>query len=1459
MKDTKQTEHQLINKIEKLQKQLTELKHEKECLQTDIDRLSLYSSMIEQSMDSIIYMDKEFKITYINKAAKELYGWNFDEIKGKTPDLFNAETFADKTQHEIYSTVSSGKTYSGEALNRRKDGSSFYCRFQISPIFDKSGYICGYMGSQTDITQSKNAFEALYESEDYLRIALESAGEGMWEYNIDEGIVEFDSAALNMLGFSEIDAPRDANFWWKLIHPDDLNNVKEIFRKHIEKEIDRYSVEFRIKAKTNEWKWIASHGKIIESEEQDKVLLMVGTHRDITEQKKAESAMRESEDRFKILFEFAPDAYYLSDLKGTFIDGNKTAEMLSGYRREELIGRNFIKLLPAMYIPKASATLLQNAFGKATGPDEFVINRKDGSKVTVEIRTYPVKIKDKVLVLGIARDISERKESENLIRIQRDMGLALSTTRDMETALKTSLEHTLKIDGIDSGGIYFLDQQTGSLHLECYTGISENCVAVISHFNSDSPNTCLVMKGKPVFTDYGDLENTDTPILKNIKSLAIIPLKHKKQVIGSLNLASHSEQKITPSAKSTLESLASQITGVIVRIKAEEALRESEERLSGFINSATDAFYLLDSDLNFIEINEQGLKMIGKKRKDVIGKNISEIIPDVKESGQYEKHLEVLRTGNLFMIEDFVPHPVYGDCYFILKSFKVGDGLGVIASDISEIKKAEEALRASEEKYRLLLESTPDIIMRFDKNLRHIYVSPSIKNINGIEPEEFLGKRHRDMDFPSELVDYWESMIKDVFRSGKSELGQFEIDLTSSKAVFDWRLFPEHDSNGNIISVYTTARDITEQKRAENALRESEERLRAIFVSSPDAIITTDVNGIINSCNYALIKLYQCESEQELLNQSVFTIIAPREREKARENFLKIPQFGELRNKEFIFLTKHNEEFPVEVSASVIKDRHGKPVSLIAVVKDKRERKAAEEALKAERDRATMYFTVARVMLVVIKTDQTVNMINEKGCEILGYNADEIIGKNWFDNFIPGDQNENIKDVFKKLATGKMDLVEYHENQVVTKNGELRTIAWHNAIIKDETGTITGTLSSGEDISERIKAEEERIKLQRQLLQAQKMESIGRLAGGIAHDFNNLLTVISGSCELILMSTSHDDELYKDINEIKKSADRASNLTRQLLAFSRRQIIEPQIINLNDLILNMDNMLRRLIGEDLELLTLTAEDLWLVNVDPGQIEQVLTNLVVNARDAMPDGGKLTIETLNVTLDEEYTNNHNDTHVGDFVMLAVSDTGVGMDEKTVSHIFEPFFTTKETGKGTGLGLSTCYGIVKQNKGNIWVYSEPGLGTAIKVYLPKSEFLPDRESKKIERIKIPAGTETVLVVEDEPTVLKMTTRILRNAGYTVYEATNGEEALRGLHDKTFDNVDLLITDVIMPRMGGKELHSRMQKQFGGIKILFMSGYTDNSIVHHGILESGLSYIQKPFSPDMLIKKVRQALDE
>jgi PAS domain S-box-containing protein len=518
-------------------------------------------------------------------------------------------------------------------------------------------------------------------------------------------------------------------------------------------------------------------------------------------------------------------------------------------------------------------------------------------------------------------------------------------------------------------------------------------------------------------------------------------------------------------------------------------------------------------------------------------------------------------------------------------------------------------------------------------------------------------------------------------------------------------------------------------------------------------------------------------------------------------------------------------------------------------------------------------------MVAVEGITHIVSYVNPAFCRLAAKEADDLIG-NPFAEVVPeGERNGCLALLDRVYRTGNTESLADQEHTAAASTPAYWSYTMWAVLAPD--GRIAGVMIHVTDTTEATLAHQHREKMsqkiqeinqellisgirqhelaevaassQRQLFQAQKMESIGRLAGGIAHDFNNLLTAILGFTELAEESLRPDDEVQEYLHSIQKAAERAAMLTSQLLAFARKQIVEPKIVNLNILIRDIDKMLRRLIGEHIELTLVLQPDLGHSRIDPGQFGQVLINLVVNARDAMPGGGRITIQTANVTWKE--SEERRPGAAGDYVLLTVSDTGTGIDPEMQTHLFEPFFTTKEQGKGTGLGLATCYGIVQQSRGHIQVDSMPGQGTTLSIYLPR-EAEATLPAPQEAASALPPATGTILLVEDEPMVRAIGAQILRRQGYTVFEAENGSEALRWIDDYGGE-IDLLVTDMVMPKMGGRELADRLHVTRPHLKVLYTSGYTNDAIIHQGILDPGLAFLQKPFLPVALAQKVREVL--
>ena len=523
----------------------------------------------------------------------------------------------------------------------------------------------------------------------------------------------------------------------------------------------------------------------------------------------------------------------------------------------------------------------------------------------------------------------------------------------------------------------------------------------------------------------------------------------------------------------------------------------------------------------------------------------------------------------------------------------------------------------------------------------------------------------------------------------------------------------------------------------------------------------------------------------------------------------------------------------------------------LAFAQSQSDRHAAEAALRVSERRFRALVEESWDAIALFAADGTITYGSPATTRLLGYDLTEFVGRNAMEFIHPDDRAPVLLRLEEVTARPRSSL--HIAARVQHKNGTWRYLEGVLTNLLDDP-SVAAIVNNYRDVTDRRILEE-------QILLSQKMEAIGRLAGGVAHDFNNILTAIGGYADLLMADFAPDDKRRGDIEEIHRATQRAASLTQQLLAFSRRQVMQPKVISLNALIPDIEKMLRRLIGEDILFATVLHPRVGNVRADPGQLEQVIVNLAVNARDAMPapNGGRLTIETRNVELDELYAADHPGVTPGRYVMLAVTDTGVGMDEETKSRIFEPFFTTKARGKGSGLGLATVYGIVRQTGGHIWPYSEPGTGTTMRVYLPRVDDPADPIEHSSEAPpESLRGSETILLVEDEAPVRSVTRQLLERNGYTVLEAADGRTALsliNGEQDRV--HVDLLLTDVIMPGMSGRELADQMKARRPQLRVLFMSGYTDDAVVRHGMLEPGLAYLEKPFRPPVLLRKVREVL--
>ncbi len=637
-----------------------------------------------------------------------------------------------------------------------------------------------------------------------------------------------------------------------------------------------------------------------------------------------------------------------------------------------------------------------------------------------------------------------------------------------------------------------------------------------------------------------------------------------------------------------------------------------------------------------------------------------------------------------------------------------------------------------------------------------------------------------------------------------------------------------------------------------DALRRSQQLLRTTIETTPDCVKLMTEDGTVLEMNPVGLAMVEADSMEEVVGQCVYPIIAPEHREAFRALAERVCR-GEKGRLEFEIIGLKGTRRWMETHAVPLRNPVDGSLLQLSVTRDISERKRTEQAIRdaEERYRRLVENLPAITYAAQFGADGKWLYVSPQVESLLGFSVAEWLAEPslWFSRVHPDDQLAVLAAELRSRESATPLEAEY---RMIARDGRVLWFSDRGIVVRDTQGRGDHLQGVMMDITEQKRLEE-------QFLQSQKVEAVGRLAGGVAHDFNNILTTITGSCELALRKLPPHDPLRKNAQEILKAADRAASLTRQLLAFSRKQTLQPRRIDLSSVVAETDKMLRRLIGEDIQLRTIGRPNAGSVKADPAQIELVLINLAVNARDAMPTGGQLTLSVDRAVVDDDCSPHPNGVPPGDYVLLSVTDTGTGMTDEVKAHIFEPFFTTKPHGQGTGLGLATCYGIVKQSGGHITVDSEYGKGTTFKIFLPRIDAAADRQPARPESLHLPTGTETILVTEDEPAVREFTVGMLRDLGYNVLEAADGLEARRVAEQCNGHGIDLLFTDVVMPQMGGKQLADWMTEARPKTKILFTSGYMADAIVRHGVLEDRIAFLGKPFTPTSLAYKVREVLEK
>ncbi len=1135
-----------------------------------------------------------------------------------------------------------------------------------------------------------------------------------------------------------------------------------------------------------------------------------------------------ADSSFERFFELIPDLLCIASSDGRIVRVNLAFERDLGWSLDDLAGRPFSTLVHPDDVAATQAEVARLAAGGA--PTLGFENRYRGADGRYRaIQWTATRDAATGLLLAIGRDVADERQRQADLRsaLERE-SLSVGALRESEGRLAEAQ----RLAKIGSWELHLKDHRL-SWSTETYR-----------IFELDPANVTASYEAFLDAVHPDDREAVNRAYTQSVAGKVPYEIAHRL-LLGDGRIKYLHERGRTEYDVSgvPIRSIGT-VQDVTEQTQAERKALAQERRFRALIEHSSDLIALLGVDGTLVYLSPAFETLLGHRAESWVGRSMFGLIwaEDVAATeGLFATSLrspgEVVPWQLRLRHADGSPRWFEGTGTNYVADTNIG-GIVINGRDITDRKRAEFALSENEGRLRQAVRVSNIGIFDHDHAGDEIYWSPRQREIHGWGPDEPVSLRQFIGLIHPEDAGRVGAAVQRAHDPAGDGMWDIEYRIVRRDGSVRWlsarsqTLFAGADTARHPARTVGAVIDITDRKAAEDDLL----RLDAAIASSINGLAMSDLEGNLTYVNRAFLSLWGYSEPSQVIGRPVLSFW--RSPLEASEVVAAIQARGSWSGE---MVARHVDGAlkTLQVNASRFNGTNGRPAGMLASFLDVTQRKRTEEALRIK-DQA---IATALNGIAIADADGRIIYANAAFLRLWGYASEgEVLGKTPLDLAESGTTRKMLEEL-RTRGTWQGELVARR------KDGSSFDVLLSANVVLDASGHLVNLMGSFLDISEAKR-------LQTQLLQAQKMEAIGRLAGGVAHDFNNLLTVIKGYLELALVDLNAADPLHRDLSEVQRAADSAATLTEQLLAFSRKQVIAPQILSMNDVVQRLRPMLKRLIGEDVDLQTMVAAGLGLVRFDAGQSEQILMNLAVNARDAMPNGGKLTIETANVRLDEEYVKTHDGVQPGDYVMLAVSDTGTGMSDDIRSHVFEPFFTTKSSGSGTGLGLAMIYGAVSQNGGHIEVYSEVGHGSTFKIYLPLvrgQEAAPVRSAGALAHA---TGTETILLVEDEAQVRALAARVLARLGYQVRECRDGASALRSVQDGA--DIRLLVTDVVMPDMNGRVLAERIRELRPDIKVLFTSGYTANVIVHHGVLKEGVEFLQKPYSVESLARRVREVLD-
>ncbi|MEO6390651.1 MAG: PAS domain S-box protein [Pyrinomonadaceae bacterium] len=1391
-----------------------------------------YRRLFESARDGILILDAlTRKIIDANPFMVALLGYAREEFLGK--ELWEIGLLKDEeaSKTAFAELQENGYFRYADLTLETKAGARRELEF-VSNVYtegDRQVIQCNIR----DITDRRQADFAHQRSETYYRSLIENSADVVSIF--DEKVIRrYTSPGVErVLGYTPEELVGKAGL--ELIHPDDISDLINIFQQLMQNPDSIVSGTFRIKHRNGTWRVMESIASNLLA--KPAVAGIVLNSRDITDRRNAEAALQAAEEKYRGIFENAAEGIFQSTPDGRFISANPALARMLGYGTPAELLADRTDIARQHYVDPTERGEFRrslDASGSIQGTTNEVF-RRDGTKIWTRENVRAVRDEAGNLLHyeGTIEDITERQQTEEALR-------------ESEERFRSYFELGLigmAITSPDKGFIEVNDQICAIMGYD-RAELLLTSWAALTHPDDLAPD---VANFDRVMAGECDGYSMDKRWIRRDGQVVYttISVKCLRRADGSVHyfvalVQDETERKLAGAAQERLNF----------------EIQNQRERLNKIVANVPGIVW---EDWGEFEIPGQRSNFVSNYVETMLGYSVEEwqaspnfwrsvIHPEdrARIEREAEAHFTEGHGGKLeyrWIAKDGKVVWVESNSTVIRDSLGQPIGFRGVTMDITERKRAEQELQSSKNQYQDLIENAHDIIFTVDLKGRFTSINEAGVRMTGYTRDEALGLDLAQTVSPEFLALVWEMMgtkvngvDNTVYESEIIAKNGFRIPLDVNTSVIR--------EDGKVVGIHGIARDITERKRAERELRKSEERYRELIENAYDIIYTNDLQGNFTSVNQACERITGFTRE-ESLSRNLAEWIAPESLDLAREQ-LRRRMAGEVVGvSEFNILAKDGRRIAVEVRSSIVYD-DGVAVGVQGIARDITERNRAEQELRKSEELYRDLIENAHDIIYSIDLEGNYTSINQAVERITGYTRDEALAMN-LDQVVAPDHIATVRQMMAQKMMG--DNFTAYESELLAKDGHRIPIEINTSMIL-ENGVPVGVRGIARDVTERRQLED-------QLRQAQKMEAIGQLVGGIAHDFNNMLTAINGYSDLTLRKMSDNDPLRRNIEEIKKAGEHSADLTYQLLAFSRQQVLQPKVLSLNQVIADTSKMLQRLIGENVELVAHLDPDTGPVKVDPGQLSQIILNLAVNARDAMPQGGKLTLETSNVSLDDIYARQHAGAELGSYVMLAVSDSGVGIDPAIIGNIFEPIFTTKATGKGTGLGLATVYGIVRQSGGTIRVYSELEHGTVFKIYFPRindqTEFIESNNGYPA----LPAGTETILVVEDEDLVRALTRQILDLCGYNVLEARNGNEAL-AVCETYAGPIELLLTDVVMPIMGGRELAERVALLLPTMSVLFTSGYTDDAIVHHGVIEASANFIQKPFTTDDLAHKVRGILD-